>query len=118
MTSIYYMLEGNDFSRFHRLKADELWHFYDGSPLAIYIINAKGELERHILGNDLQAGELPLVPVKKNQWFAAELIDKNSFILAGCTVAPGFDYDDFELADKVKLIEAYPQHREIIERLT
>ncbi len=118
MTSGYYLLAGDDFSRFHRLKADELWHHYEGGPLIIYIINSSGELEKHILGMDLKSGENPSVLIEKKQWFAAELKDKDSFVLAGCTVVPGFEYEDLELADRATLIAYYPQHKDIIKRLT
>lgn len=117
-TSIYFMLEGNQVSTFHRLKSDELWHFYDGSALDIYIIDEPGSLNKIRLGNNISAGETFQTVVKKNTWFGAEIIDKSSFALIGCTVTPGFDFSDFELAKMNDLIKKYPEYEEIIINLT
>ena len=117
-TSIYYMLEGNQFSSFHRLKSDELWHFYDGTALTIIVINEKGLLDKIRLGNDLNKSETFQTVIKKNSWFAAELIDKNSFALIGCTVSPGFDFDDFELGNRNDLVKEFPQYEEVIVKFT
>ena len=117
-TSIYFMLEGNQFSSFHRLQSDELWHFYDGTSLIVYIIDEKGILEKIILGNDMKKGESFQVVVKKHTWFAAELTDKSSYALIGCTVSPGFNFSDFELGKRSELIKKFPQHREEIIRLS
>ncbi len=116
-TSIYYLLQGNDFSAFHRLRSDEIWHFYAGITLMIYIIDENGNLQKKRLGNEPGNGDELQVLIPKMHWFAAEVIDKNSFGLVGCTVAPGFDFDDFELADKNILISEFPQHKELISRL-
>lgn len=117
-TSIYFMLEGNQVSTFHKLKSDELWHFYDGTALDIYIIDAQGSLNKTRLGNNIEAGEVFQTVVKKNTWFGAELINKSSYALIGCTVAPGFDFNDFELANMDDLIKKYPDYKEIILKLT
>lgn len=117
-TSIYYMLEGNQFSSFHRLKSDELWHFYDGTALTIIVINEKDLLDKIRLGNDLNKRETFQTVIKKNSWFAAELIDKNSFALIGCTVSPGFDFDDFELGNRNDLVKEFPQYEEVIVKFT
>lgn len=117
-TSIYFMLEGNQFSSFHRLKSDELWHFYDGTALTIIVINEKGLLDKIRLGNDLNKRETFQTVIKKNSWFAAELIDKNSFALIGCTVSPGFDFDDFELGNRNDLVKEFPQYEEVIVKFT
>lgn len=117
-TSIYFLLEGKQISKFHRLKSDELWHFYDGSSLVIYIIDKEGDLEIMKLGRDINHGEEFQVVVKKNNWFASELVDKDSFALIGCTVSPGFDFSDFELGDKEKLTKQFVKHAELIRRLT
>ncbi len=117
-TSIYFLLEGKQFSAFHRLKTDELWHFYDGSSLRIYMINEENNLHEIILGKDLNNREKFQAVIKKNSWFAAELIDKNSFALIGCTVAPGFEFSDFELGKKDQLLEKYPRYKNLIEQLT
>jgi len=117
-TSIYFLLEGNQVSTFHRLKSDELWHFYDGSTIIIYTINENGELKTQKLGNNIKDGESFQVQIKHNNWFGAELLDKSSFALIGCTVSPGFEFDDFELANRNELIKTYPKHKEIIKKLT
>ena len=115
-TSIYFLLEGRQFSSFHLLQSDELWHFYDGSSVLLYIINQKGELTVKKLGRD-QDSELQLT-IEKQNWFAAELEDKKSFALFGCTVSPGFEFEDFELGKRDELIKKFPQHSSLIKRLT
>lgn len=117
-TSIYFLLDGNQFSAFHKIKSDELWHFYDGSAIKIYIISEDGNLVMKKLGIALEENEVPQIVISKNHWFAAEAIDKNSFSLVGCTVAPGFDFNDFELGKKKDLINKYPEHKEIIKKFT
>lgn len=116
-TSIYFLLNDDEFSAFHRLASDELWHFYDGSPLMIHIIHPDGKPEEKKLGLNIENGENPLAVIPRNTWFAAEVIDKNAYTLIGCTVSPAFDFDDFELAEKAKLLKDYPQHATLIERL-
>jgi uncharacterized protein len=113
-TSIYYLLEGNDFSAFHRIKSDELWHFYTGnSPIEIISIE-KGKIKRQFLGENPQENQSFQVVVPKNTWFAARLINKEGFALAGCTVSPGFYFDDFEMANQ-ELIRQNPElEKEIV----
>ncbi len=114
-TSIFYLLTSNDYSAWHRLKSDEIWHFYQGSPLNIYVLN-KNEIEIRKLGNPLQTVNASFkVIVEANQWFAAQPENLDSYTLAGCTVAPGFDFMDFEMADS-KLIAAYPVHEKILRK--
>jgi predicted cupin superfamily sugar epimerase len=117
-TSIYYLLDGTQFSAFHRLKSDEIWHFYIGSSITLYIINKMENLSEVKLGSNIEKGELFQIQVRAESWFAATVNDISSYALIGCTVSPGFDYLDFELGDRKKLIERYPQHRSIIEKLT
>ena len=117
-TSIYFLLEGNQISSLHRLNSDEIWHFYDGSSIKIYIIDEDGKSFSVNLGNNLEEGETFQTVIKKNSWFGAEVVDKNSFSLVGCTVAPGFDFDDFELGSRDELLESYPQYEDIIKKLT
>jgi uncharacterized protein len=113
-TAIYFLLHGRDFSAFHRIASDELWHFYAGSALVVYVIDPDGSYSELHLGND---GVFQGV-VKAGCWFASRLKDAASFALVGCTVAPGFDFADFELAARSELVHAYPQHRRLIEELT
>jgi hypothetical protein len=115
-TSIYFLLEGKQFSSFHLLQSDEIWHFYDGSSVLLYIINQKGELSVKKLGKD--KGRQLQLTIEKQNWFAAELEDKKSFALFGCTVSPGFDFDDFELGNRIILTKKYSQHSALIKRLT
>ena len=117
-TSIYFLLDGKEVSTFHKLKSDEIWHFYDGGSVKIYVINVDGNLEEKILGNNLNNNETLQTVIKKNCWFGAELIDKSSFCLVGCTVAPGFDFHDFEAGKRLRLLEQFPEFSHIILRLT
>lgn len=117
-TSIYFLLDKDNFSAFHRIKQDELWHFYDGTSLTLHILDPEGLYSMAKLGKNVEEGENPQVIVKAGCFFAAEIKDKNCFTLAGCTVAPGFDFSDFEMPDRNTLKELFPQHAEIINKLT
>ncbi len=117
-TSIYFLLYEDKYSAFHRLKSDEIWHFYEGTRLLIHIIENKNSLKSISLGKDIKKGDEYSALIKAGTWFAAEVENKTSFSLVGCTVAPGFEYDDFELGKRERLIKLYPKHRKIIERLT
>lgn len=116
-TAIYFMLEKGCFSAFHRIQSDELWHHYEGVGLEISVIHDNGRLEMLLLGKDYSNGQLPLQVVPAGCWFASRVIG-NGFALVGCTVAPGFSFGDFELADRDELIASYPQHRSLIVELT
>jgi len=113
-TAIYFLLEKGNFSAFHRIKSDECWHFYSGDPLNIYIIQLNGELETIVLGNDIDKGQNFQYVVPANCWFASRPAEGSEYCFVGCTVSPGFDFDDFELADAGKLAILYPQHRNCI----
>lgn len=115
-TSIYFLLEKNDFSAFHKIKSDEVWHFYDGDTIAIYVIDNEGELTVHKLGLSPDKGIMPQITIPANTWFASE--STGSFSLVGCTVSPGFDFNDFEMGNRNTLFNNYPEHREIITRYT
>jgi uncharacterized protein len=117
-TAIYFLLGGNDFSAFHRLRSDEIWHFYAGSGLIVHVIDPAAEYSRIHLGSDAENGEALQAVVGAGCWFGSELADRSSFALVGCTVSPGFDFEDFELGKRLELVRCYPQHRRIIERLT
>ena len=116
-TAIYFLLNEDDFSTFHRIKSDEIWHFYDGTTIKLWAINENGNLSEYLLGRDLDNGEVPLVMIPKNTWFAAEVVDKKSYGLVGCTVSPGFHFDDFEMGQKSQLLEKYTEHSTLLERL-
>jgi uncharacterized protein len=117
-TAIYFLLDGENSSAFHRLRSDELWHFYSGSPITVYVIAPDGGYSEIQLGSDPDAGEALQAVVKAGCWFASRVRDSKSFALAGCTVAPGFDLADFELGKREELVRLYPQHRNLIESLT
>jgi len=117
-TAIYFLLDGEDFSAFHRLRSDELWHFYVGGSLVVHVIEKNGQYSETQLGSDPEAGEVFQAVVKAGCWFASRLRDSRSFALVGCTVAPGFDFEDFELAKREELLGRYPQYRQVIQSLT
>jgi len=117
-TAIYFLLEGQNFSAFHRLQSDELWHFYAGSPLAVHVINPDGQCHSIHLGSDPHDGQVLQAVVPAGWWFASEVADGISWALVGCTVSPGFDFADFELAQSEELTRQYPQHAALICRLT
>ena len=117
-TSIYFLIERGDISCLHRIKSDELWHFYAGSPLAVQVITAAGEQLKIELGRDLAAGQSFQATVPAGCWFGAELSGEGDYSLVGCTVSPGFDFADFEMADRDELLRQYPAHAEVIRRLT
>jgi uncharacterized protein len=117
-TAIYFLLEGENFSAFHRLRSDEVWHFYAGEPLLVHVIDAEGKDSRILLGRDPDAGEVLQAVVRAGCWFASHVADWRSFAVVGCTVAPGFDFEDFEMGKREGLVALYPQHRELIVRLT
>lgn len=117
-TAIYYLLKGNQFSALHRLKSDELWHFYAGSSMTIHVISDLGKYEQIRLGSNIENREVPQTVVAAGNWFGVSMNDKSSFALVGCTVAPGFDFSDFKLGNRDELLKQFPQHRAIIERLT
>ena len=117
-SAIYYLLGGDQFSAFHKLKSDELWHFYAGSSLTLRIIETDGRLTELRLGPDIDNKERFQAVVKAGSWFAASVDNHNSYSLVGCTVSPGFDYSDWELGDMEALAKTYPQHKSIIEKYT
>ncbi len=116
-TSIYFLLEGEQTSSFHKLASDELWHFYDGSAIKIFILNETGELSTITLGRSIENGEQFQCVIPAGCWFGAELVDKKLFALIGCTVAPGFNFSDFALADSKELSIKYPLHKLLINRI-
>ena len=115
ISTIYYMLIGKDFSAFHRLhNMTEIWYYHAGERMNIYVIDAHGELTVHHLfaNNQMQ------VVIQPEQWFAADLPSQHGFTLVGCAVTPAFKFDHFELGKKEDLLKAFPQHADLIERLS
>ncbi len=111
MTSIYYLLEAPDFSALHRLKSDEQWHFYCGDPITIHELDPDGNVTATVLGR----GSFQHT-VKGGNWFGASVDE--GYALVGCTVAPGFDFLDFELPSRAQLLAAFPNQYEFIVRLS
>ena len=116
-TAIYFLLEKGNFSAFHRIKSDECWHFYAGGPLLIYLIEQDGELKVVSLGGDHENGQSFQYVVPANCWFASRPASESEYCFVGCTVSPGFEFEDFELADVAKLSVVYPKHKSIIIEL-
>ena len=116
-TSIYYLLRQGEFSAFHRIRSDEGWHFYEGGPLMVHMIKPNGQYSCVRLGRNLEEGEVFHFVVPAGTWFASEPGNESAFSLVGCTVAPGFDFADFELAAYDQLSSQFPQHANIIRRL-
>lgn len=116
-TSIYFLLRDGEVSNFHRLKSDEMWYYHSGSPLTIYMISPEGELITEQLGLDIEHGEKPQILVPKNYIFGSAM-NHEGYALVGCMVSPGFEFRDFELFKRNDLIAKYPQHKQIIHKLT
>lgn len=117
-TAIYFLLRGNEVSHFHRLRSDEIWHWYTGSSLTLFLLTEDGRLQTIDVGPDFDAGQTYQARVPHGSWFAARIHDPDRFALIGCTVSPGFDFADFELADREALLSRHPQHAVWIERFT
>ncbi|HUA79952.1 MAG TPA: cupin domain-containing protein [Dyella sp.] len=118
-TGIYYLLHDHAYSAWHRIDADEMWHFYAGDSLLIHRLDPHGEHSVQRLGNRLRAPDAAFqFVVPAGHWFAAERDGTEGFSLVGCTVAPGFEFDTFELADTDTLLRGYPQHEALIRRFS
>lgn len=116
-TAIYFLLRSQDRSAFHKIKSDELWHYHAGSSLSIYVI-IQNKLVTYTLGPEIEKGQALQITIPANCWFGAKVNEVDSYILAGCTVAPGFDFQDFEMGDRKRLLSEFPQYTEIIQMLT
>jgi uncharacterized protein len=117
-TAIYFLLGPGEFSALHRIRSDELWHFYAGAALTVHVITPRGEYYPLRLGADIVAGEQFQAVVPSGCWFGAEVPVTGSYSLVGCTVAPGFDFADFEMGDREQLLQLFPTHDSIIRSLT
>lgn len=117
-TVIYFLLRSIDISHFHRIKSDEMWYYHSGSPLIVHSIDANGNYFEQKLGAKLIDGEVPQYLVPKNTIFGSSVLEENSYSLVSCSVSPGFDFDDFELFKQKELIQKYPEHFEIISKLS
>ena len=117
-TAIFYLLTPGTRSRIHRLKSDEIYHFYMGDPVELVLIHPSGTIKVLFLGHDIRAGQFVQAVVPAGIWQGAYLLEGGQFALMGATVAPGFDFSDRELGTRKELLELYPQHNDIITSLT
>jgi predicted cupin superfamily sugar epimerase len=116
-TAIYFLLHDINKSNFHRIQSDELWFFHQGEPIEIVTIQG-GKANSIILGNTIEKGELPQATIPANTWFGSKLKGSKGYALVSCTVAPGFDFIDFELAEREKLVNEFPNLKALIEEFT
>lgn len=114
-TGIYFLLTRQSKSHFHRIKSDEMWHFYSGSPVRLVMLSEDSGFSEIVLGPDLRQGQVFQFTVPAGVWFAAEVYKAGAFSLTGCTVAPGFDFADFEMAQSDQLRRDFPDHQKIID---
>ncbi len=117
-TAILYLLEENELSRLHRLRQDEIWHFYLGGPLRLVTISPSGEFFEQLLGNNPAAGQAVQAVVPAGYWFGARPLPSAGFSFVGCTVAPGFDFADFELGASEDLRAKFPHLAACIAEFT
>ncbi len=117
-TAIYFLLKSGQVSHLHRIKSDELWHYYAGSPLTLHVWFAGGRYRTLRLGCRVNEGQQPQILVPAGAWFGATVDRTRSYSLVGCTVAPGFDFADFEFAERSALLKRFPRQRRLVERLT
>ncbi len=116
-TAIYFLITAGNFSAFHRIKSDEIWHFYAGGALIVHVLHDGGQYQQIKIGNNLAAGEVFQAVVPAGAWFASECAPEKDFSFVGCTVSPGFDFTDFELANAEALIKSFPEQAALIQRL-
>jgi uncharacterized protein len=117
-TSIYFLLKTGQVSKFHQLKSDEIWYFHSGSPLNVFVISERGDLNTTILGDNFEHDNQPQIIIPGGAIFGAEVILPETYSLIGCAVIPGFEFADFKLMEQNELISLYPNYKEIIARLT
>ncbi len=117
-TCIYFVITSESFSAWHKIHQEEFWHFYLGSSITIHLISPEGEYSTVVLGNDIVNGEVPQYVVKGEWWFAVTVNKEKNYALTGCTVAPGFDFDDFILPSRKELIDIFPHLSKEITQLT
>lgn len=118
-TAIYFLLRRQDVSAFHRVRSDEVWHHYLGDALELVMIDEAGTLRTALLGTDFSNGEHPQALAPRNVLQAARVRGEgvHGFVLCGCTVAPGFEFDDFELPSRASLSARYPAYQGLFATL-
>ncbi|MBM4282052.1 MAG: cupin domain-containing protein [Deltaproteobacteria bacterium] len=120
-TAIYFLLTTGTFSALHRIRSDEVWHFYAGADLEVVSFDEQGRLLRERVGASAATGAVPQLVVPAGRWFGSRLADDgdaDAFALVGCTVAPGFDFADFELGTREELLRQFPSHVDVVTALT
>jgi predicted cupin superfamily sugar epimerase len=117
-TAIYFLLTPDSFSALHRLASDEIWHFYLGDPVQMLQLDNRGAGQIVTLGADFDRGMRPQIVVPRGSWQGARLLPGGAFALLGATVSPGFEFADFELAQREALLLAYPEFSSLITALT
>lgn len=117
-TAIYFLLERGQVSKLHRIASDEVWHFHTGGAVTVHALTPDGHRHDLRLGLDFDAGQRPQAMVGAGNWFGASLADDAEFALVGCTVAPGFEFEDFEMANRETLLKRFPEHAEFVTRMT
>ncbi len=118
MTAIYFLITSRNISRFHRIKSDEMWYFHAGSPLSVHTLTKEDGHQVYKVGLDVSKGETPQLLVPANTIFGSSLDSDDAYALVSCTVAPGFDFADFELFTTEELLCLYPEHEEIIRKMS
>lgn len=118
MTSIFFLLTEREYSKFHRLRSDELWCHQAGGAVALHTLDPEGDCRITEVGPGVDRGQLMQVSVPGNTWLAAEVQPGGDYALVACVVSPGFEFEDFELASAEELAEEFPGQRSLIERLT
>ncbi len=116
-TGIYFLLPQGTRSALHRIKSDEMWHFYLGGPMTLVEIDMDGTLKQTVLGQDIKSGQHVQHVVPAGVWFGGYPNDGTDYSFVGCTVAPGFDFTDFEMASLETMMTDFPQHENIIRHL-
>ena len=117
-TGIYFLLTAENVSNFHRIDAEEMWHFYAGDPLTVHIIDGSGDYATMSIGPDIDGGQQFQAVVPANVWFGSSVDKPEGYALVGCTVSPGFEFDSFELAGRAAMLGEFPQHEVVIKQLT
>jgi hypothetical protein len=115
-SAILYLLRAGEVSKLHRIRSDEMWHFYCGSPLNLHEFTSDNNYRSILLGNKLDSEQVPQYIIKSGNWFGATV--EKDFALVGCTLWPEFRFEDFELAEREPMMERFPSKRELIDRLT
>ncbi|HEX9198146.1 MAG TPA: cupin domain-containing protein [Acidobacteriaceae bacterium] len=117
-TAIYYLLEPGTFSEMHRLKSDEIFHFYAGDAVEMLQLHADGGGSVIKIGSDLANGERPQIVVPRGVWQGSHVAPGGKWALLGCTVSPGFEFEDYDAATREELCAGWPEFSRLLHELT